>query len=68
MVLLLCSGSQSAPYLPSYSPDRLLKLGRAALIYLSLGIHWEERRRRNERGDWTNFPMELDSWDDTWKT
>jgi hypothetical protein len=47
---------------------RLLKLSRAALIYLSLGMHWEERRRRKERGDAASFPVELDRWDDAWKT
>lgn len=28
---------------------RLLKLVRAALIYLCLGMHWEERRRMKRR-------------------
>jgi serine/threonine protein kinase len=30
---------------------RILKHARAGLIYLSLGVHCEEQRRRSERGD-----------------
>ena len=47
---------------------RLLKLSRAALIYLSLGMHIEEQRRKDD----THFnartaPMKLDFFDDEWK-
>jgi len=47
---------------------RLLKLARAALIYLSLGIHAEERVRAAARppGSITP-PMPLDTWEDEWK-
>jgi len=47
---------------------RLLKLARAALIYLSLGIHSEERLRASQRppGSITP-PMPLDTWEDDWK-
>ena len=46
---------------------RQLKLARAALIYLALGVHVEERRRRAERGDGLVMPITLDTWDDRWK-
>ena len=46
---------------------RLLKLSRAALIYLSLGMHWEERRRTTQRGETSVAPMGLDAWEDDWK-
>jgi LA2681-like HEPN len=46
---------------------RLLKLSRAALIYLSLGMHQEERQRAKERGDAFLMPMDLSPWDDKWK-
>ncbi|HEX4196312.1 MAG TPA: LA2681 family HEPN domain-containing protein [Caulobacteraceae bacterium] len=46
---------------------RQLKLVRAALIYLALGIHAEERRRKSGRGDGMVMPMSLDTWDDRWK-
>jgi hypothetical protein len=46
---------------------RLLKLARAALIYVSLGMHAEEKRRRAQEGDKTIMPMHLDTWDDDWK-
>lgn len=45
---------------------RLLKLARAALIYVSLGVHAEERRRDKGRGGLV-MPMHLDTWDDDWK-
>ena len=46
---------------------RLMKLARAALIYLSLGVHIEERKRLSEV-DEIIAPMPLDVWDDEWKT
>lgn len=46
----------------------LLKLVRSALIYLSLGMHKEEERRRAEMGpDALIPPMPIDTWDDDWK-
>ncbi len=48
---------------------RMLKHARAGLIYLSLGVHGEEQRRRSERGDGVlSLPSFLDTWDDEWKT
>jgi tetratricopeptide (TPR) repeat protein len=44
---------------------RLLKLTRAAMIYLSLGIHQEERIKQ---GSGVNLPMFMDTYDDDWKT
>ena len=38
-----------------------------ALIYLALGIHAEERRRKAGQGDGMVLPMSLDTWDDRWK-
>lgn len=46
---------------------RQLKLARAAIIYLSLGVNAEERRRTEHGGDKQSFPMILDVWDDDWK-
>jgi tetratricopeptide (TPR) repeat protein len=47
---------------------RLLKLARAALIYLSLGMHREERRRRgSHKHDERLASMSLDLWPDSWK-
>ena len=47
---------------------RQLKLARATITYLSLGIHAEERRRTHENGsDELSVPMLLDTWDDSWK-
>lgn len=47
---------------------RLLKMARAALIYLSLAVHQEERRRAEDRGpDVPIGRMESDTWDDDWK-
>jgi hypothetical protein len=44
----------------------LLKLVRAAITYLSLGMHREERQRR--KGDTSKImPMPLDRWSDRWK-
>lgn len=48
---------------------RLMKLARAALIYLSLGMYWEETRRRRDRpDDILTAGMTLDVIDDEWKS
>ncbi len=47
---------------------RLLKLARAALIYLSLGLHSEEKKRKAALGDKVLAPMELHNLDDKWKS
>ncbi len=47
---------------------RLLKIARAALIYLSLAIHWEEQTRKKERGPDAIVPgLPMDVWEDEWK-
>lgn len=47
---------------------RLLKLVRAALIYLSLSVHREEGRRATVKtADRLVVPMVLDTWEDDWK-
>ena len=47
---------------------RLLKMVRAALIYLSLAIHSEEAKRERERPKkGVVVPMFMDTWDDQWK-
>ena len=47
---------------------RLLKLVRAALIYLSLTVHAEERQRDSQAGEERIvLPMPLDPWSDEWK-
>jgi len=47
---------------------RLLKLVRASLVYLSLGIHVEEGHRAQERDEEVIItPMFLDTWEDDWK-
>ncbi|MGH6869177.1 MAG: LA2681 family HEPN domain-containing protein, partial [Methylocella sp.] len=46
---------------------RLMKLARAALIYLALGMHREEERRREKRKPSLICGMPLTPWDDTWK-
>jgi hypothetical protein len=47
---------------------RLIKMARAALIYLSLAIHSEEKRRAKERGPDVFIPgMPMDVWEDDWK-
>ena len=45
---------------------KLFKLVRAALIYLSLGIHLEERKKQS-KVDGIIAPMPLDIWEDEWK-
>ena len=46
---------------------RVLKLARAALIYLSLAVHCEERNRNHDKTDKFVAPLPLDTWDDEWK-
>ena len=47
---------------------RLIKMVRAALVYLSLAINWEEQRRKKERGPEAIVPgMPLGIWEDEWK-
>jgi hypothetical protein len=47
---------------------KLLKLARAALIYLSLGMHREERRRDDAREETVLLmPMSLGKYEDSWK-
>lgn len=45
---------------------RLFKLGRAAMIYLLLGMHREEARVVATEKD-LSFPMEITAVDDDWK-
>jgi hypothetical protein len=47
---------------------RVMHLARAALIYLTLSIHIEERRRRTARGDAKVLGMPLPLYEDEWKT
>lgn len=47
---------------------RLLKLARAAIMYLSLAVHAEERRRDEAKdSEKVTVPMPLDVWRDDWK-
>lgn len=47
---------------------RLIKMARAALIYLSLAVHCEEKQRAKERSPDSIIPgMPLDVWEDEWK-
>lgn len=46
---------------------RQLKLARAALVYLAMGVHAEERRRGAERGKRISMSMPLFTWKDRWK-
>lgn len=47
---------------------RLLKLVRAALIYLSLSIHSEEQKKKDKMSSGSIAPpMFLDIWEDDWK-
>lgn len=51
-----------------YKTLRQLKLARSAIIYLSLAIHVEEKRRSKSRDpNKISAPMVLDTWDDQWK-
>jgi hypothetical protein len=48
---------------------RILKTVRAALIYLVLAVHIEERQRAKGRGPGKTLgTMPLDVWEDDWKT
>ena len=46
---------------------RVLRHARAGLVYLSLAMHREERRRAQGEDDARTVPMELDVWEDDWK-
>jgi hypothetical protein len=46
---------------------RLMRLARAALIYLSPGMDREEKRRAKGRDPTKIAPMSLDIWRDAWK-
>lgn len=46
---------------------RLLKIARAALVYLSLAIHVEEQRRARSRPKGSEVRFRLDVWKDEWK-
>lgn len=47
---------------------RLLKMARAALMYLTLAIHTEERKREDARPKkGLVLPMPVDTWEDEWK-
>jgi tetratricopeptide (TPR) repeat protein len=46
---------------------RQLKLARAALIYLTLAVHAEERRKAEARGDGLVMPMTMGRYEDSWK-
>jgi hypothetical protein len=46
---------------------RLIKMVRAALVYLSLAIHREEQRRAQARPQGLILPMYVDTYDDDWK-
>jgi len=46
----------------------IMRLARAALIYLSLGVHTEEHHRAKGRdSNKMVMPMWLDTWEDDWK-
>ncbi len=46
----------------------LLRMARAAIIYLTLGVHCEERTRASQRdSNEITPPMFLDNWEDDWK-
>ncbi len=47
---------------------RLVKLARAALIYLSLGINIEEKKKHTDSGSKIIGQMPLTIWEDSWKT
>jgi tetratricopeptide (TPR) repeat protein len=47
---------------------QLLRMVRASLIYLTLGLHREERNRADQRGpDKITPPMTIETWEDDWK-
>ena len=45
----------------------VFRLARAALIYLSLGMHGEEQRRNKANPKAKKASMRLDVWRDAWK-
>jgi hypothetical protein len=45
----------------------VFRLARAGLIYLSLGMHQEELKRKASGPEGLAMPMLLDLWDDEWK-
>ena len=47
---------------------RLMKLARAALIYLSLGVHIEEKKKYVNNDSKIVGSMPLTTWEDNWKT
>ncbi len=47
---------------------RLMKLARAALIYLSLGVHIEEKKKHTNGESQIIGQMPLTAWEDSWKT
>jgi len=46
---------------------KLIKLARAALIYLSLAVHTEEHKRDQEKEAGKVMPTQLEKYDDGWK-
>lgn len=47
---------------------RILKMARAALIYLAVAVNWEERERRKERDSNKEvLEIRLDTFEDEWK-
>jgi hypothetical protein len=46
---------------------RVLRHARAGLVYLSLAMHREERRRTEGKDDTRAMPMSFDLWKDDWK-
>ena len=46
---------------------KLIKLARAALIYLSLAVHTEEYKRDQEKEAGKVMPTQLEKYDDDWK-
>jgi len=46
---------------------KLIKLARAALIYLSLAVHVEEHKRTQEKEAGKVLPIQLEKYDDDWK-
>jgi len=46
---------------------KLIKLARAALIYLSLAVHVEEHKRTQEKEAGKVLPIQLEKYEDNWK-
>jgi hypothetical protein len=46
---------------------KLIKLARAALIYLSLAVHVEENKRDQGKEAGKVMPTQLGKYDDDWK-